>query len=257
MAEFHVIIPARYHSVRLPAKALKLIGDKTMIEHVCIQASLSGAQSVTVATDSSEIQETVRRSGFESVITRGDHPSGSDRVYEAADAIGLKASDIIVNVQGDEPFIPPQNIELVASLIAKKPESMSTLCSRIETAEEALDPNAVKVVFSKKNKALYFSRSLIPYNRDNPVAIGEPLTSEYFRHIGIYAYHKDLLKIFIDWPVSPLEHTESLEQLRILDNGFEIEIECLAQSPPPGVDTHKDLEAARSYYSTELSGSDG
>ena len=248
MSDFHVIIPARYQSTRLDAKALKVIGDKTMIEHVCDKASQSGAGSITVATDHLDIQAVVEKAGYNAVLTRENHPSGSDRVYEAAELVGLGQDDIIVNVQGDEPFIPPQNIRLVASLLSTTENKMATLCSLIHNAAEALDPNAVKVVFDKNNKALYFSRSLLPFSRNHVVAVDQPLTTKHYRHIGIYAYRKSFLKEFIEWPPSELEVTESLEQLRVLENGYDIEIACLDKAPPPGVDTPQDLDAARDYY---------
>lgn len=248
MSEFHVIIPARLQSSRLEAKALKLIGDKPMVQHVCEQAKLSGAKTVTVATDHESIKQAVISSGFNAVMTRSDHASGSDRVYEAAQKIGLADDANIVNVQGDEPFIPPNNIELVASLIEKENTPMATLCCPIKTADEALDPNAVKVIYNANNKAIYFSRSLIPFNRNHPVVTGNKLIGNYFRHIGIYAYRKSFLQSFISWTQSDLEKAESLEQLRVLENGFEIAISALQEMPPPGVDTPEDLEKARQYF---------
>ena len=250
MTDFHVIIPARLQSMRLEAKALKLIGDKPMILHVCDQAAQSGAKSVTVATDDQQIVEAVEKAGFKAVMTRNDHASGSDRVYEAAELVNLSNDDIIVNVQGDEPFIPPDNIRLVASLLSGNKSEMATLCCPINSVEEALDSNAVKVVFNQEGLALYFSRSLIPFNRNHPVELDKPLIGNYFRHIGIYAYRKSFLKSFIGWPQSELEKTESLEQLRVLENGGSIGIASLDELPPPGVDTPEDLRKAREYYSS-------
>ncbi|TQV77305.1 3-deoxy-manno-octulosonate cytidylyltransferase [Aliikangiella marina] len=249
MADFHVIIPARLQSTRLEAKALKLIGDKPMIHHVCEQSQLSGAKTVTVATDDHTILKSVESAGYQAVMTRADHASGSDRVFEAAEIIGLANEDSIVNVQGDEPFIPPSNIRLVASLLDTN-ANMATLCCPIKTADEALDPNAVKVIFNTQGQAIYFSRSLIPYNRNQQVERGKPLASSYYRHIGIYAYRKSFLKSFINWPQSKLEKTESLEQLRVLENGASIAISPLTEMPPPGVDTPEDLEKARVYYAS-------
>ncbi len=248
MNKFHVIIPARFQSTRLPAKALSMIGNKTMIEHVCAQAELSGAESVTVATDSDKILSVVDNAGFKGVITSDKHLSGSDRVFEAAELIGLSENDIIVNVQGDEPFIPPDNISLVASLLNKEQFPMATLCCQIHSSEEALDPNVVKVVFDYAKKALYFSRSLIPFNRDKPVKTGLQLIENYYRHIGIYAYRKSFLKQFIQWPQSELEKIECLEQLRVLENGGSIGIANLENAPPPGIDTPEDLEVAQVYF---------
>jgi len=248
MTDFHVIIPARYHSTRLPAKAIQLIGELPMIVHVCHRAADSGAKSVTVATDNETIKNIVEKAGFSAVMTRDDHPSGSDRLFEAAEIIGLDDNDNIVNVQGDEPFIPPINISRVAALLDETQSPMATLCCEIQSAEEALDPNAVKVVFSVTNKALYFSRSLLPFNRNHEVKQSEQLHSRHYRHIGIYAYKKKFLKQFINWSPSYLETTESLEQLRVLENGYQIGIDCLPSAPPHGVDTPEDLAAARNYF---------
>ncbi len=248
MNNFHVIIPARYQSTRLPAKALCLIGEDPMIVHVCRQASLSGAKSITVATDNEEILSAVNKAGYSGVITKSEHPSGSDRVYEAACIAELAPDDIIVNVQGDEPFIPPDNINLVAKMLNDTGSAMSTLCCRINDANEVLDPNAVKVVYNKMNKALYFSRAAIPYVRGKTVKPGVKLPGNYYRHIGIYAYRKEFLNQFINWEMSQHEVEESLEQLRVLDNGYDIGIACLSEAPPHGIDTPEDLKNARKYF---------
>lgn len=251
--KFHVIIPARYQSTRLPAKPLSIIGDKPMIVHVCERAVQSGALSVTVATDHDEILQAVKKAGYNAVLTKINHPSGSDRVFEAAELIGLNDDDVIVNVQGDEPFIPYQNIQLVASLINSSESQiegsqMATLCCPIDSAKELIDPNIVKVIFNLIHKAIFFSRSVIPFNRDNPIKIGDDLTADYYRHIGIYSYTKKFLKQFIAWPQSQLEKTEALEQLRVIENGYAISIATLNELPPHGVDTKQDLENARQYY---------
>lgn len=246
---FHVIIPARYESTRLPGKPLAIIGNKTMIEHVCDRAKESGALSITVATDHLEIKKRVENAGFKAVMTRKDHASGSDRIFEAANIIRLKNDDIIVNVQGDEPFIPSDNILQVATLIKQHKTKMATLCCSITSEEEANDPNAVKVIFDKNNKAIYFSRSTIPFNRS-----GEQLnkslfsTDQHFRHIGIYAYKKSFLSEFITWPESSLEKLEKLEQLRVIENGESIYLACLKDIPAAGIDTPQDLKIANDYY---------
>lgn len=250
MSDFHVIIPARFQSTRLPGKPLALIGDKPMIVHVCDRAKKSGAKTITVATDSLQIVDEVNRFGFNAVLTKSDHQSGSDRVYEAAQIIGLNQNDIVVNVQGDEPFIPSKNITLVASLIQADGTGMSTLCSKIAETKDVLDPNCVKVIFDKNNKAIYFSRSVIPFCRDQKIEVDKELPFDYFRHIGIYAYKKQFLKQFISWSPSKLELCESLEQLRVIDNGGEILVACLDDVPPHGVDTQADLDKARIHYST-------
>lgn len=250
MNDFHVIIPARYQSTRLPAKPLAQIGDKAMILHVCQRALESGARSVTVATDHAAIADCVNQAGFRAVMTRADHVSGSDRVFEAAELAGISDQAVIVNVQGDEPFIPAQNIQQVAGLVNQQ-NPMATLCCPILTPHELLDPNAVKVVFNAKGQAIYFSRSPIPYDRGNPVVLGSRLVSDYYRHIGIYAYRKSFLRQFISWAPSKLELVESLEQLRVLDNGCSIAIKALVQAPPQGVDTPEDLTKAQRYYLTQ------
>lgn len=241
--KFHVIIPARYQSSRLPGKPLAKIGDSTMIEHVCRKAELSGAQSVTVATDHLEIKNCVERAGFNAVMTDENHVSGSDRIYQAAQVLGLVEDDIIVNVQGDEPFIPSENISQVASLISKYQTGMATLCCPIVKKHEADDPNAVKVIFDKNNKAIYFSRSIIPFvrgaSRESDFAVGN-----HYRHIGIYAYTKSFLSQFIMWPESDLEKLEKLEQLRVIENGKPIYLALLKDSPPAGIDTPEDLVKA-------------
>ncbi|MDH5433943.1 MAG: 3-deoxy-manno-octulosonate cytidylyltransferase [Gammaproteobacteria bacterium] len=245
---FHVIIPARYESSRLPGKPLSMIGDKAMILHVCDKAAKSSAASITVATDNETICKLVRSSGYQAVMTDPSHPSGSDRVFQAAELIGLNDDDVIVNVQGDEPFIPCENINLVASLINEQ-QAMSTLCCNIDKVEDVLNPNVVKVIKNKVNQAVYFSRSVIPYRRENPLSLESTIQKgEFFRHIGIYAYTKDFLSRFIQWPQSFLEKMESLEQLRVLEQGEKIAIACLEQAPPSGVDTPEDLANAQAYF---------
>lgn len=248
---FHVIIPARYQSTRLPGKPLIDIGNKSMIIHVCQQAKQSGAKSVNVATDHLEIKQVVESAGFDAIMTRSDHLSGSDRVYEAALALDLSTEDIIVNVQGDEPFIPSKIISQVASIIKQRDADMATLCCRINHASEAVDPNVVKVVFDKQKKAIYFSRSLIPSDRDSDSRLTVK-QNIYFRHIGIYAYTKGFLKQFVGWPVSMLESSEKLEQLRVIENGKSIYLEVLDQAPPAGIDTAEDIRRANSYYIERL-----
>ena len=242
---FHVIIPARYQSVRLPGKPLLKIGDRTMIEHVCQRAKESNAESITVATDNQKILDCVKSAGFNAVMTNPNHLSGSDRIYEAAQILKLNSETTIVNVQGDEPFIPPENIAQVANLISKHKCKMATLCCAIAKPEEASNPNAVKVIFDKNSKAIYFSRAQIPYQREK---ICDDTLVKYYRHIGIYAYTKSFLSDFVKWPESYLESTEKLEQLRAIENGVDIYIDTLEKPPPSGIDTQEDLEIARKYY---------
>ena len=252
MNNFHVIIPARYESSRLPAKPLAKINDKEMILHVCERAKASGAESVTVATDHLDIKRVVDNAGFNAIMTRIDHESGSDRIYEAAESLNLDDDAIIVNVQGDEPFIPVANIQQVANIISNTNVSMATpvmatLCCPIKDEEEANNPNAVKVIFDLNKKAIYFSRSIIPFVR------AESLTSKFnldnhFRHIGIYAYTKKFLKQFVNWPISKLELLEKLEQLRVIENGAEIYLDVLDFAPPAGIDTPEDLVRANQSF---------
>ena len=248
---FHVIIPARFHSSRLQGKPLAKIGDKEMILHVCESAVSSGAKSVTVATDNHKIQSIVEQAGFSAVMTREEHESGSDRIFEAAEYLGLAADDVIVNVQGDEPFIPSKNISQVASIIENTNAQMATLCCKISDKNEALDANIVKVIFDKNNKAIYFSRSLIPFNRNAEHSTND--AQVYYRHIGIYAYTTAFLKQYVNWPVSKLEQAETLEQLRVLENGGEIFLEVLQETPQAGIDTKKDLDRANRTFQRECS----
>lgn len=241
---FHVIIPARYQSTRLPGKPLINIANKPMILHVCERAKESGAKSVTVATDHLEIKQVVELAGFNAVMTSEAHASGSDRIYEAALVLGLSDSDVIVNVQGDEPFIPSEIISQVANIVKHRNVGMATLCCPISDPEEASNPNVVKVIFDTDKKAIYFSRSLIPFNRNQGCRsiIDE---NTYFRHVGIYAYSKTFLKQFVEWPISTLEMNEKLEQLRVIQNGKSIYLEVLKQAPPAGIDTFEDLKSAK------------
>ena len=239
---FHVIIPARYQSSRLPGKPLSKIGDLSMIERVCQRASNSGAQSVTVATDDQRILQCVKDAGYHAVMTKESHVSGSDRIFEAAEILGLDDDAIIVNVQGDEPFIPSENITQVAELLTDKKAKMATLCCSISSAE-ADDPNTVKVIFDKNQKAIYFSRSKIPFIREHH----KDNENHYYRHIGIYAYTKSLLASFVSWPESKLESAEKLEQLRIIENGENIYVGVLNSPPPAGIDTPNDLERANQF----------
>lgn len=241
--KFHVIIPARYESLRLPAKPLAKINNKEMILHVCERAKASGAISVNVATDHLAIKKIVNDAGYNAIMTRVDHESGSDRLYEASEKLDLDDTAIIVNVQGDEPFIPIENIKQVADIISTRGAKMATLCCPITAESEANNPNSVKVIFDKNKKAIYFSRSLIPFVRGDLV---ESSFSQFnhFRHIGIYAYTKGFLKQFVNWPMSQLEKLEKLEQLRAIENGADIHLDILATPPPAGIDTPEDLHRA-------------
>jgi 3-deoxy-manno-octulosonate cytidylyltransferase (CMP-KDO synthetase) len=236
---FVVIIPARYASSRFPGKPLADLGGKPMVARVCERAAASGAKSVCVATDDERIARAVRAHGFEARMTRADHASGTDRIAEAAAAMGLAPQEIVVNVQGDEPLIAPALIARVADALAKHPEaSVSTACHPIHDAASFANPNVVKAVLDSEGYALYFSRAPIPHPREG----GAPPA---LRHVGIYAYRVAFLARYAELAPSPLEETEALEQLRVLWHGFRIAVAVTEDEVPPGVDTPQDLEAVR------------
>ena len=235
-AKFTVIVPARYASSRLPGKPLADIGGRPMVVRVCEQAKKSGA-AVHVATDDARIARAVRQAGYSAVMTRGDHSSGTDRIAEAAGILGLNSSEIVVNVQGDEPLIAPGLIKKVAGALAKSVHAdLSTACHVIRNPQALLSPDVVKVVMDAEGYALYFSRSQIPY----PRAPG----GKCYRHAGIYAYRVGFLKKFTRLEPGPLERTEALEQLRALWHGYRIAVIVDAGRPGPSVDTPQDLELA-------------
>jgi 3-deoxy-manno-octulosonate cytidylyltransferase (CMP-KDO synthetase) len=236
--KFHVIIPARYASSRFPGKPLADLGGKPMVVRVCERAAQSGAAAVHVATDDERIAGAVRAHGHAVVMTRADHPSGTDRIAEAAAYLKLEDREIVVNVQGDEPLISPALISQVAALLEKlKDASVSTACHEIHEAEALANPNVVKVVLDAKGYALYFSRSQIPFPREKSGA--------WYRHAGIYGYRVGFLKRYSALPPAPLEKTEALEQLRVLWHGYRIAVAVSEMEIPPGVDTPQDLEAVR------------
>jgi 3-deoxy-manno-octulosonate cytidylyltransferase (CMP-KDO synthetase) len=210
-----------------------------MVARVCERAAASGARSVCVATDDERIAAAVRAHGFDARMTRADHASGTDRIAEAVAAMGLAPQEIVVNVQGDEPLIPPALIARVADALAKHPRaSVSTACHPLHDAAAFASPNVVKAVLDAEGYALYFSRAPIPHPRDG----GLP---SCLRHIGIYAYRVDFLARYAELVPSPLEKVEALEQLRVLWHGFRIAVAVSDEEAPPGVDTPQDLEAVR------------
>ena len=240
--KFRVIIPARYASSRFPGKPLADIAGKPMIVRVCERAAQSGAAAVHVATDDERIAAALRAHGHEVLMTRPDHPSGTDRIAEAAAQLKLRDQDIVVNVQGDEPLISPTLIAQVALLLEKlKDASVSTACHEIHDAAALANPNVVKVVLDARGYALYFSRSQIPFPR-------EP-GGRWYRHAGIYGYRVGFLKRYSALPPCPLEKTEALEQLRVLWHGHRIAVAVSEMEIPPGVDTPQDLEAVRRMLS--------
>lgn len=242
---FKVVIPARYGSTRLPGKPLLDIAGKPMIAHVCARAEEAGAESITVATDDDRILQTVNALGFNAVMTSPDHQSGTERIAEVAALCAWAATDIIVNLQGDEPLMPPAYIcDVAAALAGQARAGIATLAAEIIDEEEIFNPNAVKVVLNQAGYALYFSRAPIPWERDRfTVAGGKPSGKiPYLRHIGMYAYTVDFLQRYCRWDASVLESIESLEQLRILWQGEAVLVKTVAKTPPAGVDTLEDLQ---------------
>lgn len=245
---FTVVIPARYASTRLPGKPLLLIAGKPMIQHVWEQACKSSAERVVVATDDARIAQACEGFGAQVVMTRVDHNSGTDRLAEVAAKLGLAPDAIVVNVQGDEPLIPPSVIDQVAVNLAAHPEArMATLAEPIEDVESLFNTNVVKVVSDLNGLALTFSRATLPWARDTFAKSLEqmPQGVPYRRHIGIYAYRAGFLYDFVSWGPCWLENTECLEQLRALWHGVRIHVADALIAPPAGVDTLEDLERVR------------
>ena len=240
----HIVIPARFASSRLPGKPLLLIHGRPMILRVVDQAKkVQGFDDLCVATDDGRIAEVCRAEGVDVVLTRADHPSGTDRLSEVARLKGWSADDIIVNVQGDEPLLPAQLVQQVTQLLVEQPQcSMSTLCEPIHQLDEFQRDSIVKVVMSNRNEALYFSRATIPYDRDGAKQSQPTLHDQAFRHLGLYAYRVKLLQEYVTWEQGNLEKLESLEQLRVLENGHRIAIAIAEANLPPGVDTQADLD---------------
>ena len=243
---FIVIIPARYESTRLPGKPLRDIAGTTMIQRVWQQASKSGASRVIIATDDERIKQVASEFGAEVCMTRGDHVSGTDRLQEVAQVLELNDEQLVVNVQGDEPLIPPAVIDQVAENLAVHAiAGVSTLSEPINDIKVFNDPNVVKVVVNAAGMANYFSRASIPWPRGNVQAESGVIPSEQSpkRHIGIYAYRVSQLNAFVGWAVAPAEQAEVLEQLRFLWNGVAIHVADAVEKVPGGIDTEKDLEA--------------
>ena len=240
----HIVIPARFASSRLPGKPLLEIHGRPMILRVVDQAKkVQGFDDLCVATDDPRIADVCRAEGVDVVMTSPNHPSGTDRLSEVARIKGWASDDIIVNVQGDEPLVPALLVRQVADLLIQRTDcSMSTLCEPIHSLEEFQRDSIVKVVMSKLNQALYFSRSPIPYDRDGAKESEPKLHSQAYRHLGLYAYRVQLLQEYVQWDMGVLEQLESLEQLRVLENGHRIAIAVAQVNLPPGVDTQADLD---------------
>jgi 3-deoxy-manno-octulosonate cytidylyltransferase (CMP-KDO synthetase) len=240
---FVVVIPARYHSTRLPGKPLLEIAGKSMIQRAWEGAKQSSADAVIVATDDQRIYQAVRDFGADVEMTSIDHSSGSDRVQEVVQKLGFSPDQIVVNVQGDEPLLPSELIDQVAiNLKNTPPAGIATLASVLTKESEFKNPSVVKVVRDKNGFALYFSRSPIPQSLTfKSVDVG-------FKHIGIYAYRLGVLNRFVSYPIGDLERVERLEQLRALENGIQIHVGIVEHDLPKGVDTQADLDHARDYF---------
>ncbi len=248
---FVALIPARLKSTRLPDKPLADIHGKPMIVRVAERAKLSSASRVVVAADDSRILDAVRAHGFEAVLTRPDHASGTERLAEAADILALADDEIVVNVQGDEPLIDPVLIDAVAEkLAADAGLVMSTAAHPIESAADFFNPNVVKVVLDRTGRALYFSRAPIPWARDEFTQDQSALPANLgaLRHIGIYGYRAGFLRAYSQLAASPIEGIEALEQLRVLWHGHSIGVFVADHAPAAGVDTQEDLERVRAVF---------
>lgn len=274
MLAFNVVIPARFSSTRLPGKPLLLIGDKPMVVRVAEQAAQSGAQQIWIATDHRPIMAAMHEHGFKACMTKADHPSGTDRIAEVVAQHNWPDDTIVVNVQGDEPLIPPQLIRAVAGHLHDHPEcAIATACHPIHDEASMRNPNIVKAVLDKDGNAMYFSRAPIPYPRDafmhltspsgrdgtscslrGEAGRGElPANMTILRHIGIYAYRASFLRAYSQLEPTAIEQIEALEQLRALWHGYKIGVTITQDAPPSGVDTEADLQVARKLFETRNS----
>ncbi|MFP5405039.1 MAG: 3-deoxy-manno-octulosonate cytidylyltransferase [Gammaproteobacteria bacterium] len=246
-ASFVALIPARLASTRLPDKPLADIGGRPMVVRVAERARLAGARLVAVATDSERISSAVREAGFEAVMTATDHPSGTDRLAEAVGLLGLDDDEIVVNIQGDEPLIPPTLVAAVAARLAASSQcAMTTAAHGIVDPEDWRNPNVVKVVLDRAGLALLFSRASIPFERDARTVVPPGA----LRHVGLYAYRAAFLRAYPALERAPIELLESLEQLRALWHGYRIAVELAEDPPPPGVDTQADLDRVRAIVAS-------
>lgn len=241
---FIAVIPARLASTRLPNKPLADIGGKPMVVRVAERALLSGASRVVVAVDDQSIFDACKAHGLDVMLTSKDHPTGTDRLSEVASKLHLGDEEIVVNVQGDEPLIPPELITQVAQTLAESAHAqIATAALEIHDLAEVNNPNAVKVAMDKHHRALYFSRAPIPFTRD-----ADKYQAQCYRHIGMYAYKASFLKEFSKLSPAPIEEAESLEQLRAMWYGYTIQVLLTNSAPPPGVDTAEDLERVRAVF---------
>lgn len=252
---FVAIIPARYASSRLPGKPLADIAGKPMVLHVMERAKESGATRVIVATDHTEVKKAIEDAGGEACLTSPHHQSGTERLAEVVALYGFADDEIIVNIQGDEPLIPPQIVYQVADNLANQTlAKMATLAVPIQRAEEAFNPNVVKVVRDRNGYALYFSRATIPWARDRFIQSRNDIGNVFLRHIGIYAYRSGFIRRYVNWATSALEHIEMLEQLRVLWYGEKIHVDVASVVPGTGVDTPEDLDVVRHIMMASASG---
>ena len=244
--EFLVVIPARYQSTRFPGKPLASLAGKPMILHTCARASEAGADRIIVATDHVGIADVCRDAGVEVILTAADHPSGTDRLAEAVTHLGLGDDSIVVNLQGDEPLMPPAFVRRLAGRLADAPDCrMATLVTPLGDVGHLHDPNVVKVVLDRAGYALYFSRAPIPWDREGDGM--PPSTEGWFRHLGIYAYRAGFLREYPTLCSPALERTESLEQLRVLWHGERILTTTVEGDTGPGVDTPGQLREAERH----------
>ena len=249
---FRIVIPARYASTRLPGKPLADICGKPMIAHVIEQAQKSNAEEIIVATDSKNIVEAVSSLNVRVCLTRENHQSGTERLSEVIEQLGFHDDQILINLQGDEPMMPPVCLNQVAEALEQENRlKMATLCTPLSDIDELFDPHTIKVVRDINHYALYFTRAAIPWSRDcfNQSPRNLPNNQQYQRHIGLYGYRAGFIKQYLQWPSSDIEKTESLEQLRVLYYGEKIKV-ITAQTPPgPGIDTQDDLNRVRELLS--------
>lgn len=247
---FKIVIPARYASTRLPGKPLLDLGGKPMVVRVAERARLAGAEEVWVATDHPEVRAAVEAHEVAAVMTRGDHPTGTDRLAEVVAQRGWANDVIVVNVQGDEPLIDPEVIRQTAHQLAVSGADIATVALPIKDPAEFFNPNVVKVVCRADGDAAYFSRAPIPYARDQFAQSKETLPAEFpaYRHVGLYAYRASFLKAYAGLSLAPTEQFESLEQLRALWHGYRISVTLIDAAPAPGVDTPEDAETMRKLF---------
>ena len=251
---FTVLIPARMASSRLPDKPLADLAGVPMVVRVAHRAKESTATRVVVATDDDRVITACHLHNVEAIMTRSDHLSGSDRLAEACDILQLKDQEIVVNVQGDEPLIAAESIDAVAQLLARRDDcSMSTLAHAIDNVEEFASPHVVKVVLDAQDTALYFSRAPIAWWRDGfSQGISALSSPSPLRHVGLYAYRVQFLRVFPQLQPAPLEMLESLEQLRALWHGYRIAVHVSEHAPGPGIDTPEDLDRVRRFFESNL-----